>query len=243
MVLGICDIAVLALRKEASHRSEMVSQLLFNEIYEIESEQSGWTLIRCLEDDYEGWIPSIQVHPLDEATYLEQKDLPRYIVHRPTIEYKGRLIGLGTMLYECVDGTLPMPSSFNPDLMIKMGMQFLNTPYLWGGRNLFGIDCSGFVQICARAAGLLLPRDASQQIEKGENVYFLPEAQAGDLAFFSNEEGKVIHVGMMLNDSEILHASGRVRIDSIDQTGIFNRERNEHTHKLLAIKRCQEVTK
>lgn len=237
MALGICDISVLALRKEASHRSEMVSQLLYNEFYEIVTEESDWTLIRCMEDGYEGWVPSIQVHRIEEDIYGKLSKSPRYIIHQPVLEYQGLQLGLGTVLFECMEGTKAIPRTFDPALMIDFGKRFLNVPYLWGGRSIFGIDCSGFVQVCARAAGLMLPRDASQQIEKGDMVYFLPEAQFGDLAFFSNSEGKIVHVGMMLNDSQILHSSGRVRIDAIDQTGIFNKERNEHTHHLLTIKR------
>ena len=237
MSFGKCDLAVIPIRKEASHTSEMVSQLLYNELYEKIDEKPGWDLIRTEIDRYEGWIQGIQHHPIDDQDYLALKGTPWHVVNRPVLNHQGKHLSLGTLLYEPNDFATPVPEAFSPALMIEFGQQFLGTPYLWGGRSIFGIDCSGFVQLCARAAGKLLPRDASQQVQGGELVYFLPEIQPGDLAFFGNEDGHIVHVGMMLDSERILHASGQVRIDFLDQTGIFNKERNEHTHRLQVIKR------
>mgnify|MGYP003978580471 FL=1 len=115
-------------------------------------------------------------------------------------------------------------------------MMYLNSPYLWGGRTPFGIDCSGFTQMVYRLQGIDLPRDAYQQAEVGTTLSFVEESEAGDLAFFDNAEGKVIHVGIILDNNHIIHASGKVRIDRIDQQGIFNKEEGKHTHKLRLIK-------
>lgn len=237
MSYGICDLSVMPIRKEASHTSEMVSQLLYNELYEVLDEKPGWYMIKSNEDGYEGWIQGIQHHPINEQESHDLKGKKRYIVDQPMLEYHGRFLTMGTVLFEPVPGTMTVPESFSPALMLEFGQKFLDVPYLWGGRSIFGIDCSGFVQLCSRAAGKLLPRDASQQVNEGELVYFLPEIQPGDLAFFGNEEGHIVHVGMMLDTERILHASGQVRIDYLDQTGIFNKERNEHTHRLQVIKR------
>lgn len=237
MSYGICDLSVMPIRKEASHTSEMVSQLLYNELYEVLDEKPGWYMIKSNEDGYEGWIQGIQHHPINEQESHDLKGKKRYIVDQPMLEYHGRFLNMGTVLFEPVPGTMTVPESFSPALMLEFGQKFLDVPYLWGGRSIFGIDCSGFVQLCSRAAGKLLPRDASQQVNEGELVYFLPEIQPGDLAFFGNEEGRIVHVGMMLDTERILHASGQVRIDYLDQTGIFNKERNEHTHRLQVIKR------
>jgi len=130
-----------------------------------------------------------------------------------------------------------MPLEFHPELMVDYAKMLLGAPYLWGGRTVMGIDCSGFVQVCARLAGLVLPRDASQQVKEGELVYFLQETQPGDLAFFGDEDGVITHVGIIMGDEQIIHSSGQVRIDYLDQTGIFNKERNEHTHRLQVVKR------
>ena len=237
MKFGICNLAVIPLRKESSHTSEMVSQLLFNELYKVLDEKPGWYLIQSEEDQYEGWIQGIQHHEISETSFQELSHKTRFVVDRPVLEHQGRQLSIGTMLTEPVSGTMTIPQDFSPTLMLDFAQKMLGAPYLWGGRSVFGIDCSGFVQLCARAAGKQLPRDASQQVQEGELVYFLPEIQPGDLAFFGNEEGKIVHVGMMLDTERIIHASGQVRIDYLDQTGIFNKERNEHTHRLQVIKR------
>ena len=239
MNYGICNLSVMPVRKEGSHTSEMVSQLLYNELYEVLDEKPGWLLIQTLEDQYEGWIQGIQHHAIGDQEALNIQSQMRYIVDQPVLDYQGRHLSIGTVLYESIPGTLTASGRFVPAIMVEFAQKLMGTPYLWGGRSIFGIDCSGFVQLCARAAGKLLPRDASQQVQQGELVYFLPEIQPGDLAFFGNEDGKIVHVGMMLDNERILHASGQVRIDYLDQTGIFNKERNEHTHRLQVIKRIK----
>ena len=120
--------------------------------------------------------------------------------------------------------------------IITTALRFLNSPYLWGGRTPLGIDCSGFTQMVYRLQGIDLPRDAYQQSEVGTTLSFIEESEAGDLAFFDDQEGKITHVGIMLEDNHIIHASGKVRIDRIDQQGIFNKETGKHTHKLRLIK-------
>ena len=116
-------------------------------------------------------------------------------------------------------------------------MFYLNTPYLWGGRSVFGIDCSGFTQMVFRQFGIRIKRDAWQQAEQGQLLGFIQEARAGDLAFFDNVEGRITHVGIMLDNGRIIHASGRVRVDPVDTQGIFNKELNMYTHKLRIVKR------
>ena len=114
---------------------------------------------------------------------------------------------------------------------------YLNAPYLWGGKTPFGIDCSGFTQMVYKLNGFALPRDAYQQAEIGETLSFVEEAEPGDLAFFDDDEGNIIHVGMVLEQGTIIHASGKVRIDALDHQGIYNKELKNYSHKLRLIKK------
>ena len=199
-----CNVAVAPLRKEASHRSEMVSQLLQDEIAEVLEVEKQFTKVKCLYDGYEGWIANNQFASTENTT-------------EPKIE--------------------TITSDANN--ILSLAKQYIDVPYIWGGKSKNGIDCSGFSQQVFKQFGIKLPRDAYQQAEVGEVVGFLLEAKTGDLAFFDNEEGKITHVGIMLGTDEIIHASGKVRIDKIDNQGIINAETGARTHKLRIVKRYQ----
>ena len=237
MTYGICKLSAIALRKEARHGSEMVSQLLYNELYTVLDKTQEWVLIQTDLVRYQGWIQAKQYYEISEEEYKVLKSKKVYLTNKPIVEYNGQFLSMGTPLYESHPDAVEMPSEFHPELMVDYAKMLLGAPYLWGGRTVMGIDCSGMVQLCARLAGLALLRDASQQIQEGELVYFLQETQPGDLAFFGEEDGHITHVGIVMGNEQIIHCSGQVRIDYLDQTGIFNKERNEHTHLLQAIKR------
>ena len=99
-----------------------------------------------------------------------------------------------------------------------------------------GIDCSGLTQMIYRINGYQIPRDASQQAELGNTLSFIDESEPGDLAFFDNDEGKIIHVGLLLENNYILHAHGKVRIDQLDKTGIYNTDKETYSHTLSFVK-------
>ena len=230
-MFGICTLSAISVRKEPRHESELVTELLFNDLYEVVKNDGDWLYIRMEYDGYEGWIRSLQHVDIQEDTYRELISREYFVINRPVELFDSKILTFGTTIYSSEKRCIEANSFINNALSL------LDVPYRWGGRTVFGIDCSAFVQLCAKTVGIRLPRDASQQLDYGEDVYFLTEAQAGDIAFFENEEHKIVHVGIILDDEKIIHASGKVRVDSLDQTGIFNKESGKHTHFLNAIKR------
>ncbi|HEX2935487.1 MAG TPA: C40 family peptidase, partial [Bacteroidales bacterium] len=143
----------------------------------------------------------------------------------------------GSNIFYTLDPVCALHHLGSPIEIEEVARKFLHAPYLWGGRTVFGIDCSGFTQIVYKMNGIGIPKDAYQQAEIGEPVQFVEDTRTGDLAFFDNEEGRITHTGIILGKSEIIHASGEVRIDKFDHQGIFNEEDNAYSHKLRLIKR------
>ena len=251
-MFGICNLAIIPLRLEPSDKSEIVSQVLFGEHFEILEQLKQWTRIKIQYDNYDGWIDSKQFQLIPES-FFNQLSSDTIILNADLIEYitdhNGFLIPipLGSSLsflnYNEIntakfafDGTKISGIKFKNNL-IKTAYMYLNAPYLWGGKTPFGIDCSGFTQMVYKLNGYKLWRDASQQAAQGEALSFIEESEPGDLAFFDNEEGKIIHVGIIMENNYIIHASGKVRIDRLDHLGIYNPEINKHTHKLRVIKK------
>ncbi len=251
-MFGICNLANIPLRFEPSDRSEIVSQVLFGEHFEVLETQQQWAKIRLQYDRYEGWIDSKQYQKISENDYRQlsedaivlNADLVEYITAPNSLLMP---IPLGASLsflnhpeinttnFEFeglrVSGIKPKPN------LVQTAFLYLNAPYLWGGKTPFGIDCSGFTQMVYKLNGYHLLRDASQQATQGDALSFIEESEPGDLAFFDNEEGRIIHVGIIMEDNYIIHASGKVRIDRLDHLGIYNAEANKHTHKLRVIKK------
>ncbi len=253
-LFGICDLAVVPLRAEASDKSEMVSQLLFGDHFEIISKTEKWTYIRAAYDDYEGWIDYLQYQEINEANYEslnKQCFLTELVDDLQAVKENGEVIRLvpGSSIPGYADNSFQInDEKFTADKIVLPSNEFaakiefaakfyLNTPYLWGGKSPYGIDCSGFTQIVFKQFGIRIKRDASQQAQQGEVVGFLQGAKLGDLAFFDNPEGKITHVGILLNSYQIIHASGYVKINSIDNHGIYNDDLKRYTHKLRIIKR------
>ncbi|MDF2552939.1 MAG: hydrolase Nlp/P60 [Chryseobacterium sp.] len=232
---GICVVTVAPIRAENSDKAEIVTEILFGESADILEVNKNWTKIKMHYDGYEGWMDTKQIKPVADE-YLTSRKITLITEDFASIMTNdGRtLLSMGSEVeYPAV------ASRRSHDVRESIALtarEFLNVPYLWGGKSFFAVDCSGFVQLVFKIHNIKLPRDTYQQAEVGEVLSFVEESQPGDLAFFENSEGKIIHVGIMLENQKIIHASGKVRIDTLDSTGIFNKELNKHTHKLRVIK-------
>lgn len=260
---GVVDQSLAALRKEPFHRSEMVSQLLFGETFTVLESFRDWHRIKVTIDGYEGWIDKKVCELFDD----EQMNLltldgasnicTRLFSAKPAYSEAPIRLCPGSTIYgfDSDSGTFRLlnndyktfnvpfdpPSGGLREQVIQFAQSYLNAPYLWGGRSPYGIDCSGLSQVVFKMLGVNLARDASQQVLQGTTVDFLNLTQPGDLAFFDDEEGNINHVGIVLPENKIIHSSGFVKIDLLDQQGIYSLKTKKYSHKLRVIKRILEL--
>ncbi|MFD2823466.1 NlpC/P60 family protein [Lacinutrix iliipiscaria] len=247
MQYGICNLSIVPLRFEPSDKTELVSQVLYGDYFKVLEQRKSWSKIRLAFDKYEGWIDNKQYVEITQEDYksLHQEkpilssDLIEFVQDQNKQLYPitlgSSLNGLSILNHTHDGHTI---SSIKPKAaIIDTAFLYLNAPYLWGGKTPLGIDCSGFTQMVYKLNGYKLLRDASQQSTQGEALSFIEESEPGDLAFFDNSEGQIIHVGIIMKDNYIIHAHGKVRIDRLDHSGIYNAEKSIHTHKLRVIKK------
>ena len=251
-MFGICNLSIIPLRIEPSDKSEIVSQVLFGEHFQILEVSKQWSKIKLQFDDYEGWVDSKQYQIISESSYNQLCE-EVIVLNSDLIEY---VTGPNNFLMPIPLGSSLSFLNFNEininnyDFegmkisgikakanIVNTSFMYLNSPYLWGGKTPFGIDCSGFTQMVYKLNGYHLLRDASQQALQGEALSFIEESEPGDLAFFDNADGRIIHVGIMCGNGKILHAHGKVRIDPIDTNGIFNTDSQKYSHKLRCIRK------
>lgn len=257
MLFGICNLSIVPLRLEPSDASEMVSQVVFGEHFEVLEKTKKWSKIRLDFDNYEGYIDNKQYQEISEETHTlllkEEKYYTGELIDFITDSNNGlTTIPMGARLPFFNDNKIKINnttysyegkvcnSKLAKSAIIETAFLFLNVPYLWGGKSPFGIDCSGFTQTVYKLCGYNLLRDAKQQATQGEVLSFIEESEPGDLAFFDNEEGIITHVGIIMNDYNIIHAHGKIRIDKLDHSGIYNVDTQQHSHKLRVIKRLIE---
>lgn len=257
---GISLYSVIPVRAEAREGAEQNTQMLFGELAQVLEEQDRWTRIRLDSDGQEGWVDAKMIAPIggdDLKAYkaaLKKAATVAFPMTYAVSENNGQTIPLtaGTRLTNYQDGrfevlgvgfridpsmVITAPRELNQETLLQTVRFFLNTPYLWGGKNALGMDCSGFTQIVMSLFGKSLLRNASEQVTQGDPVNDLSQAKAGDLAFFDHEDGRISHVGIVIDAERIIHCSGRVKVEKLDPTGIFNAETGEYSHHLTQIRR------
>lgn len=239
--------SIVPLRFEPADTSELVSQVLYGEFFKVLEQRKNWSKIRLAFDKYEGWIDNKQYKEITEENYKSLKD-EQVILSSDLVDFvKDENNSLNTIV---LGSTLNGLNLLNHDFegasitqknkkkqIISTAFTYINSPYLWGGKTPFGIDCSGFTQMVYKLNGYKLLRDASQQATQGSALSFIEESEPGDLAFFDNSEGVITHVGIIMENNYIIHAHGKVRIDRLDHSGIYNVDKKMHTHKLRVIKK------
>lgn len=255
---GLITHPLVPLRAGNSERSEMISQLLFGEYVKILEKHEKWLYVENITDGYTGLADIKMINPVTDSVFQKSRQqktnrlLHPYNIIYNTKTNQSKLLPGGSVIHDLngdefsVDGeiwSLIEPDSFvcgkfvDVHRILETAKQYLNAPYLWGGKSVLGIDCSGLVQVVYSIGGYMLPRDASQQVVQGELVDFLSESMPGDLAFFGSEEGDITHVGILIDNASIIHASGWVKIENIDSQGIISSKTGEYTHQLRVIKR------
>lgn len=259
MRYGISNLSIVPVRTDPSETSEMCTQILFGEHYSILDENKKWCKVKLEFDGYVGWIDQKMVNEIPEKIFFQLTQQQSIVttdpfnIVQPEKGYSNFLIVAGSSLpfYKSGSNTfkigedsytiqgdrlLPVKKNIR-NILIDNALKYFNSPYLWGGRSPFGVDCSGLSQILYKMIGMQLPRDAQQQALIGDNITFVEEALPGDLAFFDNEEGKIVHVGIIWEKNKIIHSSGKVRIDNIDHFGIFNIDTGRYSHQMRLMRR------
>lgn len=263
MRFGISNLSIVPVRTNPAEKSEMCTQILFGEHYSIIEENEKWAKIEMAFDGYQGWIDRKMIFEISADEFLELQQRRPFIstdvfnIVQPQGSYNNFLIvagsslphfdvaektfRIGSVLYTIQGNVSAEPAVDVRNSIISNALKYFNAPYLWGGRSPFGIDCSGFSQVLYKMAGVAIPRDASQQATVGENLSFVEESLPGDLAFFDNSDGKIVHVGIIWEKNKIIHSSGKVRIDNVDQFGIYNLDTRQYTHKMRLMRRVIPV--
>ena len=269
--------SIVPVRAEAREGAEQETQLLFGELCEIQEQLPRWYKIRNEADGEEGFADSKMLTVITDEEHTAYQAALASCTARVMLPMTYAVSGnngqtiplsMGTRLPNYKDGqfevlgvpfridsaaVVEQPLSLNQQTLMQVTRFMLNTPYLWGGKNALGMDCSGLTQTVMSLFGIRLPRNASQQAKCGREGANLKDAQAGDLVFFDHNDliredsdpnnckgdTRITHVGLLLDAERVIHCSGRVKIERISERGIYGQEQQLFTHHLAAIRRME----
>lgn len=234
---------------QADAHSSVINQMLYGDHYKVKEVRKHYLCIELQYDQSKGWIHRNQFHPLAEENVQDLNDFSQAVYNDQPISYViDAHDNLRTVLFGARMDAMRFINHHNKDFELapksksipELALSLLNTPFMQGGRSTFGVDASGYTQLIYKNCGIPLNRSVEQQSEQGIPLSFIEESKPGDLAFFDNKEGVIHHVGIILPNNYIAHAFGKVRIDRLDHTGIFNPETKKYTHQLRVIKSLSE---
>lgn len=234
---GICHLSIIPVRKNSTSKSELISQLIYGELFEVIEKKEKWFYIESIDDKYCGWINYSQFKEISKQDFKKVKKTESKLLNNISSEIETENGNMSITIGSKVSSAFILnhklkQEEYSKNSIIENSLKFLNSPYLWGGRTPYGIDCSGFSQQIYKLNGFQLPRDANQQALQGKEVK-LEKAKPGDLAFFG--EKKITHVGIIIDSNKIVHAFGCVRIDYLNEKGIINSTSKKITHYLKKI--------
>lgn len=236
------------MRSMPDQAAELVTQLLFGEHYKVLESRKKWSRVKTVFDKCEGWIMNNQLTfiPEDEYLALESSSSPKYVTELISFVEDSNKMVTPILIGSSIPDTSSLPVTFDgktvqgeqlKEKLVKTALLYLNSPELKGGKSPFGIDSAGFAQMVYKINGYHLLRTAESQSKQGTALSFVEESEAGDLAFFDNTNGEINHVGIIMENNYVIHVNGKVRIDRIDHTGIFNNDLRTYTHQLRVIKK------
>ncbi|MGM1429485.1 C40 family peptidase [Sphingobacterium lactis] len=252
MALAVCTLSSISVYQEPTIAAVRVYELLFGEGLLVLERAKEWVYIRVLETDIQGWVMEGQFEEVDAVPTYD------FIVD----DVGGFALGDEQATIALFHGS-PMPENgvlttkvntynfLNDPLKVNFGFEverdreslenftatYLNKTVSHKGRTEHGLDSIGLCGLFYRHFGFELPKDLESMLTLGKAIDFISEIQDGDLAFFENEEGIVDHVGLVVSEDEVLHVREKVRIDHLDNEGLFNKDLNQVTHKLRIVKR------
>lgn len=248
MQYGICQLSIIPVRSATEEVSELVTQLLFGEHYKILESRKNWSRIKTISDKCEGWIMNSQLTfiPENEFDLIQENKERKFVTELISFVEDTNEIATPILIGSSIPDIPSLAVNFEgsilnsvqpKDKLIKTALLYLNAPELKGGKSPFGIDSAGFTQMVYKINGYDILRTAENQSTQGTALSFVEESEAGDLAFFDNANGFIDHVGIIMENNYVIHVNGKVRIDRIDHTGIFNNDLRTYTHQLRVIKK------